>query len=478
MRARLTCGMVCAAGLVSCRAGTATDPRMIAEWTHALYGTIRVERLSPPVASRLTAYATTALYAGLAAADSTMPSVAAVLAGAPTTRREARRGDIDPTITAVTAEGTVLDSLLREALPTTTAALRRLADSLVRDRQSAGVSDAQRARSGETGRAIGLAVVAWSRSDGFDATRGKPYVPPKGPGLWFNDSPATTYSTQSASGASETVTFDNPANQLRAGSSSDRALILSRPKNAGARTLPAANMAGATEPYWGTLRPFVLDRWNDCVIPRVNSWSTAKESPLYRDALEVHRVKENLTADQRTIALFWADNAGESGTPAGHWLSIASQIGSERHLSAKDAARALMLTAAAQADAFIAAWGYKYQYNLLRPRTYIRRVIDPGWEPTIPTPPFPEYPAGHSTQSAAAATVLTSVLGDGPFTDSTGISIGHAVRRFESFHAAALEAGESRIYGGIHFPSGNSGGRTLGECIGDKVVARWRAASK
>ncbi|MDF2774090.1 MAG: hypothetical protein K0S86_3587, partial [Geminicoccaceae bacterium] len=37
---------------------------------HSLYGAVRVERLSPPVASRLTAYASAALYSGLAAADS------------------------------------------------------------------------------------------------------------------------------------------------------------------------------------------------------------------------------------------------------------------------------------------------------------------------------------------------------------------------------------------------------------------------
>jgi membrane-associated phospholipid phosphatase len=160
----------------------------------------------------------------------------------------------------------------------------------------------------------------------------------------------------------------------------------------------------------------------------------------------------------------------------GHWISIASQVARQRHLSAEDAARMMVLTAAAQADAFIASWGYKYEYNLLRPRMYIRRLIDSTWEPLIPTPPFPEYPSGHSTMSAAAAAVLTALAGDVPFDDSTSITIGHAVRRFPSFRAASEEAGISRIYGGIHFPSGNLGGRALGQCIGEKVVARAQAA--
>jgi len=83
-----------------------------------------------------------------------------------------------------------------------------------------------------------------------------------------------------------------------------------------------------------------------------------------------------------------------------------------------------------------------------------------------------------SAQSAAAATVLGKALGDSvAFEDSTGISIGNGVRRFESFRAAAYEAGISRIYGGIHFPYGNMGGRALGECVGGKVVERLKVAA-
>jgi membrane-associated phospholipid phosphatase len=179
------------------------------------------------------------------------------------------------------------------------------------------------------------------------------------------------------------------------------------------------------------------------------------------------------------IAFYWADNAGESGTPVGHWISIASQMVSERHMTLEDAARLMVLTAAAQADAFIASWGYKYQYNFIRPRTYIRRLIDSTWEPLIPTPPFPEYPSGHSTQSAAAAAVLTALVGDDvAFEDSTSVSIGHAVRQFASFNAASQEAGMSRIYGGIHFPSGNTSGRALGECVGAKVMDRARVRTR
>jgi membrane-associated phospholipid phosphatase len=448
---------------------------MVSEWMHTMYGAIRVERLSPPVASRVMAYASAALYSGLAAADPTMRPLSGALNAFPELPAVDEPRAHDGTIVAVAAERVVLDSLLREALPTTRAAFTRLADSLARSRVAAGISSKVRDRSDELGQRIGVAIVAWSRSDGFDSTRTMPpYQAPVGLAYWVNDAPGSIYASQNLSGASEFVALDNPANVMRAGAVSDRGLIVNRPKRAGVKTLPAVNMAGMSEPYWGSVRPFALETWSECSAPEPPPYSADSTSPLYRDADEVRALRAALTPEQRTTALYWADNAGESGTPVGHWLSIASQMVSERKLSARDAATLMVLTSVAQADAFVSSWGYKYRHNLIRPRAYIRRVIDPAWEPLIPTPPFPEYPSGHSTVSAAAAEVITALVGDVAFDDSTGLTIGHSVRRFDSFRAAAREAGMSRIYGGIHFNYGNVGGRALGECIGAKVVERLR----
>jgi len=471
MRAQFTGAIATVALLSACSRPPNTDPRLVSVWTRTLYGAIRVERLSPPVASRLMAYASAALYSGLVAVDPSRPSLAGVLNGLTALPVANNRADYDGTVVAVVAEQVVLDSLFREGLPTTRAAIGRLADSLTLARTGTGVSEDVRSRSAELGRRIGVAIVAWSHGDGFDSTRGRMLVPPKGLAYWVNDAPATVYATQNISGTSEQVSLDNPANALKAGNSSDRSLILSRPKQPG-KTLPAVNMAGMSEPYWGQVRPFVLKSWNECSVPTPPAYAVAAAARMKIDAEQVATLRSTLTAEQRTIAYYWADNAGETGTPVGHWMSIASQMVSERSLSANDAARLMVLTAVVQADAFIAAWGYKYQYTLIRPRTYIRRVIDPTWEPLIPTPPFPEYPSGHSTVSAAVATVLTAVVGDVPFADSTGLSIGSAVRHFDSFGAAASEAGMSRLYGGIHFLYGHTGGQALGKCVGGKVVER------
>ncbi|MDZ4674319.1 MAG: vanadium-dependent haloperoxidase [Gemmatimonadota bacterium] len=455
-----------------CARAPETDPRMVSEWMHTLYGVVRSERIGPPVASRLLAYLSIALYEGMAAATPEMPTLAGTVNGLgplPTAEPGER---YDATLVAVAAERAALDSLMVAALPSTRATLGGLADSLIAARTSLGLDPAVVERSLALGRQIGNAVVAASRSDGFAGTRGRPYTPPSGPGLWYNDSPGAVFTAQNVSGITDFVGLDNPANTLRPGAASDRGLVLDRPK-AGNAELPALNIAGVTEPFWNEVRPFMLRTWNECQIADPPPYSTDTASVLYQQARAVVAAQLALTEDERVTALYWADNPGETATPAGRWVAIASQMISERQLPAPEAARLFAATSMAVADAFIAGWGYKFQYNLIRPRTYIRRVIDPAWEPQIPTPPFPEYPAGHSSQSAAGATIVVRLLGDGPFADSTSVAIGHQVRHFKSFMEAADEAATSRLYGGIHFPMGNAAGGVLGRCIGGLVVDRF-----
>jgi hypothetical protein len=448
----------------------ALDPHLVSEVVHRLFGTMRVERLSPPVASRVAAHVAMALYAGAATTDLSLRPLPSIVPALPTLPSPAAGETVDPTLTAIAAYRVVMDSLLREALPTTRSAQRRFVDSVRAVHESQDPDSMRVARSAAIGQAIGLALVAWSHGDGFEATRQLLYTPPVGETLWINDAPATLYATQTTSAVSEFVATDNPANQQRSANVSDRSLILSRPKATGEKTLPAANIAGVTEPYWGRLRRYVVTDTLACRAGNPPAYGTDSTAPLFREARQVYAQSRRLTDEERTIAYYWADNAGETGTPVGHWLSIAAQMINERGLTGTAAIQLLLGTSLAQADAFIAAWQIKFATNTLRPRTVIRRVIDSTWEPVIPTPPFPEFPSGHSTQSSAAAAVLTALLGPGPFRDSTGISIGHAVRIFPSFRAASEEAGRSRVLAGLHYEVSNQGGLRLGRCIGERVA--------
>src|SRR6185295_18691591 len=137
---------------------------------------------------------------------------------------------LDETVTAVAAERVVLDSIFADGLPTTRAALSRLADSLLKER-SFIVSHEVSLKSMEVGQRVGLAIVAWSHTDGFDSTRRMPlYKPPAGPGLWINDAPSPTFTTTNLSGASVSIDPANPANVSKSPNTSDRSMILSPTK--------------------------------------------------------------------------------------------------------------------------------------------------------------------------------------------------------------------------------------------------------
>ena len=138
------------------------------------------------------------------------------------------------------------------------------------------------------------------------------------------------------------------------------------------------------------------------------------------------------------------------------------------------AAEAYAKVGLAVADAFISCWHVKYVYNLLRPVTYIQDptgpINDPSWNPIFPTPPFPEYTSGHSTQSGAVAKVLTDLFGAIPFTDETHVTSLGLVRSFANFDAAADEAAISRLYGGIHYRAAIDDGLEQGRCIGQLIL--------
>ena len=464
--------------LTACdRTAPPTDPGMVAEWMQNYYGLIRAERISPPVASRLLAYASVALYEGLAAATPELRSLGGQLNGLGPLPSATPGQQYDATLVALAAEHLVLDTLFREGLPSTRAALATLTDSLVAARTALGIPADVQERSAALGQQIGLAIIAWSNTDGFAETRTRPYLPPVGPSLYVNDSQVDEYVSQNLSAMTELVALDNPNAQFRSDAAGERTIVTNRPKGAEVTTIKAINPTGITEPWWGTLRTFVLQSPDECPLPDHAPFSTVPGSAFWAEADSVYQASKVLTDEHRLIALYWADNPGQTGTPPGHWLSIGSQMVSERGLSAEQAAELFVLSTLAQADGFIGNWHIKFRDNLIRPNTYIRRYMDPDWAPLINTPTFPEYPSGHSTQSMAAATVMTELLGQVAFDDSTNLAIGHPVRRFNSFVDAAIEAAQSRLYGGIHYPMGRDAGTVQGACIGEKVLERLRTRS-
>src|SRR5438132_796628 len=176
-------------------------------------------------------------------------------------------------------------------------------------------------------------------------------------------------------------------------------------------------------------------------------------------------------------AKIWADGAGTC-TPPGHWNQIAQSVARQRGTTLAENARLFALLNIALADAGILCWDCKYKLSFWRPVTGIREAdrannpdtaADREWTPLLTTPPFPSYVSGHSSFSGAAATVLTDVFGDKVRFQTTSEGLPGATRKFDSFWAAAEEAGQSRIYGGIHWQFDNTEGLAIGKTLAKYV---------
>jgi hypothetical protein len=162
------------------------------------------------------------------------------------------------------------------------------------------------------------------------------------------------------------------------------------------------------------------------------------------ETAEVKRTVEHLTSDQLAIAQKWNDGAG-TYSPPGHWNDVALEYVRDAKFSEVRAARVFALLNMAMHDAAVGCWEAKFHYFNPRPSQ-----MDPSIKTEIGLPNFPSYPSGHSTFSAAAASVLSYLFPDGA----------------TSFAAMRDEAGISRLYGGIHYRSDIDAGKAHGQRIG------------
>ena len=228
--------------------------------------------------------------------------------------------------------------------------------------------------------------------------------------------------------------------------------------------------ADPLEPHWESLEPLVLEEADFCQPQPPVDYSTSEDSAFYQQARAVVDATPVQGSEEEEIARFWADDPGETATPPGHWMALAGQMIDDRQLNLAQTVELFAAVGIAVNDAFISCWDEKYRSYLLRPETYIQNQIDDEWQPTIDAPPFPEYTSGHSNVSGAASTVMTQILGEFSFEDRTHVDRGKSARSFESFEEAAREAGQSRIYGGIHYPMANEAGLDQGRCVAEAVL--------
>jgi hypothetical protein len=119
----------------------------------------------------------------------------------------------------------------------------------------------------------------------------------------------------------------------------------------------------------------------------------------------------------------------------------------------------------------------------IRAKTWV-----PYQKDTFVTPAFAAFTSGHSTFSRAGAEVLTHFTGSPYFPGglATFLAPRNKFLKFElgpsdditlqwaTYYDAADQAGQSRIWGGIHIFADDFNGRIMGSTIGDNVYGKAR----
>ena len=386
---------------------------------------------NPPLASRFFSYTYLAGYEIIAQHDSAFPSMHGILNGYPALKKpDSIRGYHYP-VAAMLA-------MLETAQKMQPSGKRLLVfqQQFLDSCKKMGLTGDQIMQSQKYAQVISKAILAYAKADGYNKISNLPrYTPVKGDAYWY--------------------------------------------------PTPPGYMA-AVEPYFSTVRPFLLDSANQFLSPPPVPYSTSKQSAFYKMLYANYKQGEaDLSDDHRLIAAYWDCNpfaVQDDGhlmvglkkiSPGAHWLGITDIVCRNTRKSFNEALFIHTMVAMGLMDSFMACWDEKFRSNRVRPETAIRRQIDPHWKPLLQTPPFPEYLSGHSCASSTSATLLTHYIGDNiAFRDTVEVRYGLPAREFKSFNAAAAEAAISRFYGGIHFMDAIDEGMVQGRKVGDLIIGK------
>jgi membrane-associated phospholipid phosphatase len=390
----------------------------VTDWNQIMLQSIITAKTSPLISTRVTAIVETAVFDAVNGIERRYVSIHADL-DAP--RGASRRA------AAVQAAYTTLVALFPSQQATLDAALQT---SLAGIASGAAAEDSQSiARGIQWGKTVADDIMAWRGTDGF--------VPPPAPFLGGT--------------------------------------------NIGEWRPTPPDFAPGAGPQFAYMTPWVIDspsQFRPAGPPVLTS--EAYTAVFNETKLMGAEVGSGRTADQTELALFWNGN-----TPA-YWNRIATTISDERNLTLSDNARLFALLNIAMADAAIGCWDAKYTYVFWRPITAVTLAdldgnpatgVDTSWIPllqTVPpgiTPNHPEYPSGHSTVSASAATVLAAYFGDATPFSVDSEKLPGVLRSFPSYSQAVLEINDARVFGGIHFRSACLTGNIVGQAVAKFVLS-------
>ena len=409
------------------------DPLLYSKTVKKLNDVVLYNNFAPVVASRNYAYANIAAYECIAAGDSNYYSLHGQIRHLPQMPQPPAGKPIDYSLAALLSFVKV-----GNAVTFPEGVLMDYYESLKKSADSAGMPEDVLENTVAFSDAVTAAIMKWSKEDNYAQTRSaEKYTVTNEEGRWIPTPPA--YSQ-------------------------------------------------AMEPHWCDIRTLLLDSATqfDAPPPPVYNMKDST-SEFCQQLMEVKRVGDSLTDEQKHIADFFDDNpfnlhvtghvmyATKKFSPPGHWMNIVGIAAEKAKSDFNTTVAAYTATSIALFDGFISCWKTKFEHNSIRPETVINKYIDPNWRPYIQTPPFPSYVSGHSVISSASAEVMTHFFGDNfAYTDTSELEFGVPNLSFKSFRDAAQQAGQSRLYGGIHYRVDLDQGAIVGQKIGDFVVQKLR----
>jgi membrane-associated phospholipid phosphatase len=196
------------------------------------------------------------------------------------------------------------------------------------------------------------------------------------------------------------------------------------------------------EPLLGTWKPWLMtrgDQFRPGPPPAVGSAEFQEELALLK------RINSSPTPSQRAIATNFAAKSLDFTWEPGYALARRERLSVPREV------RLLAPIAVLQVDAYIAAHDAKYTYWSPRPN-----MADPTIVPLITVPNHPAYVSNAAIIASAVAELVGSVF----------------PQEAAQWRYLSEEAGLSRIYAGIHYPSDERAGNQMGKNIAALAIQR------
>jgi hypothetical protein len=277
---------------------------------------------------------------------------------------------------------------------------------------------------------------------------------------------------------------------------------------------------------WGRVKPFILGNVvQDAFLKEPPKLDSEEYAKAFNEVIDLGKDDiDSRQPDLAAIGVFWGyDGANLLGTPPRLYNQVVREIPEFKTAFPPDQIRILTAINVAMADAGIAAWYWKYAYDVWRPVVGIREADkgfgpsglgdnnsrtkgDPFWLPLgaprsnpFPapkfgaegnnvTPNFPAYPSGHATFGAACFETAAALLKkrpeeitvtfvsdelNGKTTDNTG-TVRPKWKQTFTLRKAIEQNNLSRVYLGVHWKFDSTGGELVGKQVADRVSAAFR----